>query len=75
MFYTIARTTQEAGISVTTVAVKCRAVFPIAFSIWYDAFYVLTEIIWCFGFSVLLVVFQREGRITAKAAILPLDYS
>lgn len=77
MFYTIARSTQEAGISVTTVAVKMSVVFPIAFSIWYDAFDVLTTLklsgIVLAVLSVFLVVFQKgKGRITAKAAILPL---
>ena len=37
MFYLIAKSTQRAGVAVTTVAVKMSVVFPIAFSIWYDA--------------------------------------
>lgn len=37
MFYLIAKSTQKAGVAVTTVAVKMSVVFPIAFSIWYDS--------------------------------------
>jgi len=36
MFYVIAKSTQKAGVAVTTVAVKMSVVFPIAFSIVYD---------------------------------------
>src|SRR5690554_3923375 len=36
MFYVIAKSTQKAGVGVTTVASKMSVVFPIVFSIWYD---------------------------------------
>lgn len=37
MFVGIAKSTQQSGVAITTVAVKMSVIFPIAFSIWYDA--------------------------------------
>lgn len=76
MFYLIAKSTQKAGVAVTTVAVKMSVIFPIAFSIWYDESDVLTLFkftgIFLAVISVFLTVYQgRLGSIARKAIILP----
>lgn len=76
MFYVIAKSTQKAGVTVTTVAVKMSVVFPIAFSIWYDANDSLSPLkllgIALALLSVLLTVYKKNGRVfTSRAVLLP----
>ena len=76
MFYVIAKSTQKAGVTVTTVAVKMSVVFPIAFSIWYDANDSLSLLkllgIALALLSVLLTVYKKNGRVfTSRAVLLP----
>jgi drug/metabolite transporter (DMT)-like permease len=66
MFYLIAKSTQKAGVAVTTVAVKMSVVFPIAFSIWFDAddrftLFKFTGIILALV-AVYLTVFRKTGK-------------
>lgn len=76
MFYVIGKSTQKAGVAVTTVAVKMSVIFPIAFSIWYDASDVLTLLkstgITLAIFSVFLTVYQGNMRkMDWRAIFLP----
>ncbi|MDY0255286.1 MAG: DMT family transporter [Tenuifilaceae bacterium] len=76
MFYVIAKSTQKAGVTVTTVAVKMSVVFPIAFSVWYDANDSLSLLkllgIALALLSVLLTVYKKNGRVfTSRAVLLP----
>lgn len=76
MFYVIAKSTQKAGVAVTTVAVKMSVVFPITFSIWYDAndsinLLKLLGILLALT-SVFLTVYKKSGKsISSKAILLP----
>lgn len=76
MFYIIAISTRRAGVAVTTVAVKMSVVFPIAFSIWYDANDKLSVLkligIALALLSVFLTVYKKSGKtINPKAIFLP----
>jgi drug/metabolite transporter (DMT)-like permease len=76
MFYVIGISTQKAGVAVTTVAVKMSVIFPIAFSIWYDAIDKLTLLksigIAMAVVSVLLTVHQKSSaKIDWRAILLP----
>lgn len=76
MFYVIAKSTQKAGVAVTTVAVKMSVVFPIAFSIWYDANDKLTVLkltgIALALLSVFLTVYKKNNKaIDPRAILLP----
>lgn len=76
MFYVIGKSTQKAGVAVTTVAVKMSVVAPIAFSIYYDANDSLT-LLKTFGIllailSVLLTVYKKNDKeIDIKKILLP----
>ena len=77
MFYVIAKSTQKAGVAVTTVAVKMSVVFPIAFSIWYDANDALTTLkivgIILALLAVYLTVYQKNKKtFDLKVILLPL---
>lgn len=77
MFYVIAKSTQKAGVAVTTVAVKMSVVFPIAFSIWYDANDALTTLkivgIILALLAVYLTVCQKNKKtFDLKVILLPL---
>ncbi|HOP04259.1 MAG TPA: hypothetical protein PL017_06310 [Tenuifilaceae bacterium] len=76
MFYVIGKSTQKAGVAVTTVAVKMSVVAPIAFSIYYDANDSLTLLktigILLAVLSVLLTVYQKNNKqIDIKKILLP----
>jgi drug/metabolite transporter (DMT)-like permease len=76
MFYVIAKSTQKAGVAVTTVAVKMSVVVPIAFSIWYDSADVLTLLksigIVLAILSVFLTVYRKSSqKINANTILLP----
>lgn len=66
MFYAIAKSTQKAGVAVTTVAVKMSVVFPIAFSILYDADDMLSTLklvgILLALIAVYLTVYQKSNK-------------
>ena len=76
-FYVIAKSTQKVGVAVTTVAVKMSVVFPIAFSIWYDAndsltIYKMVGIILAL-LAVYLTVYQKNKKtFDLKVIMLPL---
>ncbi len=76
-FYVIAKSTQKVGVAVTTVAVKMSVVFPIAFSIWYDAndsltIYKMVGIILALS-AVYLTVYQKNKKtFDLKVIMLPL---
>lgn len=77
MFYVIAKSTQKAGVAVTTVAVKMSVVFPIAFSIWYDVNDALTTLkivgIILALLAVYLTVYQKNKKtFDLKVILLPL---
>jgi drug/metabolite transporter (DMT)-like permease len=76
MFYAIGKSTQEAGVAVTTVAVKMSVIFPIAFSIWYDTNDTLTPVkitgILLALLSVYLTVYRKTDRtFDFKVVLLP----
>ena len=76
MFYVIGKSTQKAGVAVTTVAVKMSVIFPIVFSIWYDAEDKLT-LLKLIGItlaiaSVILTVYQKSStKMDWRAILLP----
>ena len=77
MFYVIGKSTQKAGVGVTTIASKMSVVFPIAFSIWYDANDSLTTLkiagITLALIAVYLTVYQKNSKsLNAKVFFLPL---
>ena len=76
MFYLIARSTQKAGVAVTTVAVKMSVVFPIAFSIWYDVTDNLSLLKLSGIFLALIAVFltvyrKSSAKFDARIILLP----
>lgn len=76
MFYIIGKSTQQAGMAVTTVANKMSVVFPIAFSIWYDHSDKLTTLkslgIILALIAVFLTVYRKSGvRVDMKRIFLP----
>jgi len=78
MFYVIAKSTQKAGVGVTTVASKMSVVFPIVFSIWYDANDSLTMLkvvgIVLALIAVYLTVYQKNNKsLDPKIFFLPLS--
>ena len=76
MFYVIGKSTQNAGVAVTTVAVKMSVIAPIAFSIYYDANDSLTPIklagIILAVISVFLTVYKKnDKKLDLKKILLP----
>ncbi len=77
MFWVVGRSSQKAGISVTTVASKMSVAAPITFSILYDpadklTFLKLTGILLAMV-AVLLIVYREKGmRLNRSAIYLPL---
>jgi drug/metabolite transporter (DMT)-like permease len=73
-FYAIAKSTQKAGVAVTTVAVKMSVVFPIAFSIWYDANDMLSTLklvgILLALIAVFLTVFKKSDKVFDPRTIM-----
>ncbi len=75
-FYAIAKSTQKAGVAVTTVASKMSMVFPIVFSIWYDANDMLSTLklvgILLALIAVFLTVFKKSDRaFDSRTIMLP----
>ena len=76
MFYIIGKSTQTAGVAVTSVAAKMSVIFPIAFSIWYDTNDSLT-ILKIVGlltalFAVYLTVYQKHSvKLNPRTIVLP----
>lgn len=78
MLFGIAKSTQQSGVAVTTVAVKMSVIFPIAFSIWYDAHDHLSVlkvigIILAFVAVYLTVYTKPQQSVSSKALLLPLS--
>lgn len=76
LFYVIGKSTQKAGMAVTTVANKMSVVFPIAFSIWYDASDVLSLVksagIILALVAVFLTIYRKSAvKIDISTIILP----
>jgi len=76
MFYAIGKSTQKAGVAVTTVAVKMSVIFPIAFSIWYDANDILSPVkiagILLALLALYLTVYRKSNRsLDSKVVLLP----
>lgn len=75
MFVGIAQSTRQSGVAITTVAVKMSVIFPIAFSIWYDAYDQLTALkltgILLALVAVFLAVYQNK-EVEAQPKFLPL---
>lgn len=77
MFFVIGKSTQNAGVGVTSVAVKMSVVFPIAFSIWYDITDPLT-LLKFFGIALALpavvLTAYKGGKVNVdrRAMLLPL---
>ncbi len=77
MFYLIGTSTMKAGVTITTVAVKMSVVFPIAFSLFYDASDRLTLLkaigILLAIFSVILTIYRVNRReVDWRVVFLPL---
>lgn len=78
MFYIIGKSTQQAGMAVTTVANKMSVIFPIAFSIWYDVSDRLTTLkslgIIMALVAVFLTVYRKNSvKVDRKTIILPVS--
>jgi drug/metabolite transporter (DMT)-like permease len=76
MFYVIGKSTQKAGVAVTTVAVKMSVVIPIAFSIYLDGNDLLTLLkftgIVLAILSVFLTIYKRTTQtVDLKSVLLP----
>jgi drug/metabolite transporter (DMT)-like permease len=76
MFNIIGKSTQTAGVAVTSVAAKMSVIFPIAFSIWYDTNDSLTLLkiagILIALFAVYLTVYQKHTvKFNPKTILLP----
>jgi drug/metabolite transporter (DMT)-like permease len=74
LFYVIGKSTQRAGVAVTTIAGKMSVIFPIAFSIWYDTADILTTLkaigIVLALVAVFLTVYRKGTKLSDSAAIL-----